>query len=156
MVDIDVPNHLMMLNSIYKLHLGEEDSVQGKSELDHYLLNGCEDLKGNKFDILNWWKVNSTKYQILSHIARDVLPIPVSTVASEFAFMNENRVLDDFESLLSPKIVEALICAQNWLRCSPIDLHEALEEIEGYQIEPEMASECLLSMDSMEPMAFDV
>ena len=28
MVDIDVPNHLMMLNSIYKLHLEEEDSYK--------------------------------------------------------------------------------------------------------------------------------
>ena len=42
------------------------------------------DIEG--FDILDWWRVNSSKYRILSQVARDVLAILVSTVASESAF----------------------------------------------------------------------
>ncbi|XP_054808631.1 zinc finger BED domain-containing protein RICESLEEPER 2-like [Prosopis cineraria] len=67
------------------------------------------------FDILTWWKVNSTKYRVLSLIARDVLAVPVSTVASESVFSTGGRVIDDYRSSLSPKMTEALICAQNWL-----------------------------------------
>jgi hypothetical protein len=53
------------------------------------------------FDILGWWKVNGIKYPILAEIARDVLAIPISTVASESAFSTGGRVLDCFRSSLS-------------------------------------------------------
>ena len=44
-------------------------------------------------------------------IARDVLAIPVLTVASESAFGIGGWVLDTFRTSLTPRIVEALICA---------------------------------------------
>ena len=101
--------------------MAEENSIEGKSELDHYLLDGNEPIVEN-FDILSWWKVNSSKYPILGQIAQDVLPIPISTVAFEFAFSVGDRVLYYFESPPSLKVIEALICAKNWLMCSPINL----------------------------------
>ncbi|XP_015932594.1 zinc finger BED domain-containing protein RICESLEEPER 3-like [Arachis duranensis] len=52
---------------------------------------------------------------ILSLIARDILGIPVSTVASESCFSTGGRVLDVFRSSLSPLMAEALICTQSWL-----------------------------------------
>ncbi|KAH9686208.1 BED-type domain-containing protein [Citrus sinensis] len=55
-----------------------------KSELDTYLEE--EDKTTPDFDILMWWKVNRSRYPILSEIARDLLAVPVSTVASESAF----------------------------------------------------------------------
>ena len=119
---------------LYEQHLAEENSIEGKSELDHYLLDGNEPIVEN-FDILSWWKVNSSKYPILGQIAQDVLPIPISTVAFEFAFSVGDRVLYYFESSPSLKVVEALICAQNWLMCSPINLQQALNDLESYQID---------------------
>jgi len=50
-------------------------------------LDGCE-ASTNEFDILLWWKVNAPKYPILAEIARDILAIPIYTIASEFAFSN--------------------------------------------------------------------
>ena len=102
-----------------------------ETEVDRYLMKSCEDPTDPNFDILMWWKINSSKYKILSLIARDVLAIPVSTVASESAFSTGGRILDPFRSSLSPNTVEALVCAQNWLRSSSkIDLREFMDKIE--------------------------
>ena len=65
------------------------------------------------FDILMWWKMNSSRYRVLFQIARDVLAIPISTVASESTFSTGGAYLDLFHS---PNTVEALICTQNWLK----------------------------------------
>ena len=61
-----------MVKSIYKMHLAQEDSLESKSEVDRYLVDGVEEDSLN-FYILNWWKVNSSKYRILSKVARDLL-----------------------------------------------------------------------------------
>ena len=91
-----------------------------------------EKIHGNtKFEILSWWKTNSARYPVLSQVARDILAIPVSTVASEAAFSTGGRVLDRFRSSLSPKLVECLICTQDWLRVydtSIPDVEELMEE----------------------------
>ncbi|KAA0032148.1 transposase [Cucumis melo var. makuwa] len=58
---------------------------QGSSEIDIYLLEANVRTEGD-FDILQWWKMNSDRFEVLGHMARDILAIPVSTVASESAF----------------------------------------------------------------------
>ncbi|XP_042974657.1 cysteine-rich receptor-like protein kinase 10 [Carya illinoinensis] len=79
----------------FKQELQSEDSLESRSEVDRYLAEKCED-EGDNFDLLNWWKVNSVRYRIFSKVARDVLAIPVSTVASESTFSTAGRVLDPF------------------------------------------------------------
>lgn len=68
------------------------------------------------FNILNWWKVHTPRYPILSMIARDVLAMPMSTLGPDLAFRYGARVLDHHRSSLSPDTREALICGQDWLR----------------------------------------
>ena len=79
-------------NNRFKQHLADEDSVESKSELDKYLLESSEDPNVEDFDILMWWKMNSSRYRVMSQIACDVLAIPVSTVAFESAFSMEGGV----------------------------------------------------------------
>ncbi|KAL2247343.1 UNVERIFIED_CONTAM: Zinc finger BED domain-containing protein DAYSLEEPER [Sesamum indicum] len=62
---------------------GGKDHV--KSELEKYLNEDVEEYR-KKFDILKWWKVNTQRFPILSKMARDILAVPVSTVALEAAF----------------------------------------------------------------------
>uniref|UniRef100_A0A803QBB7 HAT C-terminal dimerisation domain-containing protein n=1 Tax=Cannabis sativa TaxID=3483 RepID=A0A803QBB7_CANSA len=98
----------------------EEENTEKKTEVDRYLMEQCVDVDDVDFDLLTWWKLNASRFKILSMIARDVLAIPVSTVSSESAFSTAGRVVDPFRSSLTPKTVEALICIQNWIRSKPI------------------------------------
>ncbi|CAN1337947.1 Putative AC9 transposase [Linum perenne] len=61
-------------------------------------------------------------------MARDVLAVPISFVASESAFSTGGRVLSNFRSSLTPAIVEALICAEDWLRSTSPDIFDPEEE----------------------------
>ncbi|XP_077217893.1 zinc finger BED domain-containing protein RICESLEEPER 2-like [Tasmannia lanceolata] len=78
---------------------------------------------------------------------RDVLAIPVSTVASESAFSSGGRVLDQFRSSLTPKLVESLICTKDWLRSSstPIEIDEILEELDDDDVESGVTGDGALS-----------
>lgn len=82
-----------------KLHMKKQKndsrSLGVKSELDKYLLEDQEP-ESEDFDILSWWKVNSPRFPVLSQLARDVLAIFMSSVASECAFSTGGRILDPF------------------------------------------------------------
>ena len=82
-----------------------------KYELDQYLMDNVE--KPNDFNILTLWKNSSNRYPTISKMARDVLSISVSTVASESTLSTSDRILDSYRSSLSPKTVEDLICTQS-------------------------------------------
>ena len=134
-LESDLQNVAQYADFMFKKQKIDQDSLDSKSELDKYLNDGCE-ISQSSFDLLGWWKSNANKYRILSLIAKDVLAMPVSTVASESAFSTGGRVLDSFRSALTPRLVEALICGQNWLRSStqPIYLDSILEQLESISI----------------------
>lgn len=71
---------------------------------------------GESLDVLAWWKWNGPKYGDVARMARDILAIPVSTMALESAFSTGGRTIDDYRSSLSSDEVESLICSQDWLR----------------------------------------
>ncbi|CAN0913177.1 Zinc finger BED domain-containing protein RICESLEEPER 2 [Linum grandiflorum] len=88
-----------------------------------------ENLVVDKFDILGWWSSHHGKlFPILSEMAREILAIPISTVASKSAFSTGGRVLNDFRTSLSPQVVEVVICCEDWLRSSPVTPFIADEE----------------------------
>ncbi|KAL6554443.1 hypothetical protein OROMI_020116 [Orobanche minor] len=99
-----------------------EDLVVG-NEVDRYLLDPIEKSQGSKFDI----------------------SIRVSTVASESCFITGKRVIDPYRSSMTPKIVEALIYFQNWLKSDNIiglEYFPTIEEVEFYEtIEKEQQEE---------------
>ncbi|XP_054806308.1 zinc finger BED domain-containing protein RICESLEEPER 2-like [Prosopis cineraria] len=117
--------------------LKKRTSMDPQSELDRYLATDSRaeiSSSDYEFDILSWWKENSEKYKILSHMARDVLALPVSTAASESAFSTSGRVVDQYMSSLSPKMAEALIYGQNWLQSgqSLSELVDKLHEFDNF------------------------
>jgi hypothetical protein len=126
------------MNKFHKYQASKSD-VESKSKLDRYLMEDVEKMNVN-FDILNWWEVNSTKFLVITQIARDVLAILITTIALKLAFSTRGRVLDTFRSSLAPTTDEVLICSQNWLRSKPICIgngydSEIIDDAESHRLE---------------------
>ena len=114
------------MDGSYKEMVNEIRVTDPKDELDIYLKAEVENpktLPGMEWDVLSWWRLNSQKYPVLSEIARDVLAMQVSYVASESAFSTSGRLLEPSRSCLTHYMVETLVCLEQWLK-SEIKLSE--------------------------------
>ncbi|GJV57986.1 zinc finger BED domain-containing protein RICESLEEPER 2 [Tanacetum coccineum] len=67
------------------------------------------------FDILAWWKEREIQFFILSAMARDLLTVQASTVASESAFSISGRIISERRSRLTPESVEVCVCLKDYL-----------------------------------------
>jgi hypothetical protein len=119
-----------LMRSIIDQQMNENGggSVTAKSEIEKYFSEENEEDKQG-FDILKYWKDNENRFPVLSHMARDLLAIPISTVASESAFSLGGRILDDFRSSLTSIMVEKLICASDWIRSEYVSVEEDTEQL---------------------------
>ena len=98
----------------YKSQLIGSDS--SKSQLDLYLEEARFDRKLHEdLNVMGYWKSHSNRFLELSLMARDILSIPITTVASESAFSIGGHILDKFRSSLLPQTAKALLCARDWL-----------------------------------------
>ncbi|RAL44403.1 hypothetical protein DM860_011680 [Cuscuta australis] len=83
------------------------------------------------FDVLRCWKRNEHMFPCLGMLARQVLSIPVSTVAVEREFSAGGNILTDYRSCLNAESLETLVCNQDWL----LARRQAQES--SYQLESE-------------------
>ncbi|KAL0392827.1 UNVERIFIED_CONTAM: putative AC transposase [Sesamum radiatum] len=90
-----------------------------KSKLDSYLNEKIETDESPSLSITEWWKSHTPRFSILARLARDVLAMPISTVASESIFSNGGRIIDNFRASLTLKMAQALICCQDWMCHTP-------------------------------------
>ncbi|KAL2938851.1 putative AC9 transposase, partial [Bienertia sinuspersici] len=77
---------------------GSSSSSLKKKVLGEYLTYQFE--TEENFHIIQWWKNHSSKFPVLARIAKDILAIPASTIASESAFSAGRRVLYEKRSRL--------------------------------------------------------
>ncbi|XP_015161142.1 zinc finger BED domain-containing protein RICESLEEPER 2-like [Solanum tuberosum] len=119
-----------------------ENTTTVKTELQKYLAEENE-VESKNFNILSWWKINSPRFPILAEMVRDVLAIPISSVASKCAFSTDGHILDSFKSSLTPKLVKTLVCLQDWIRSEsrPISVEEDIDVLE--QLEQDLANSIL-------------
>ena len=63
-----------------------------KSQLDLYLEEPRLDKKQNsKLEVLSWWKEHYNRFLELSLMARDLMSIPITTVAPESSFITVKK-----------------------------------------------------------------
>ncbi|WVZ75364.1 hypothetical protein U9M48_023422 [Paspalum notatum var. saurae] len=112
------------VNDIFDQYLSSEPVVPtsyASSELDLYLEENVLPRTMN-LDIISWWNVGALKFPTLRKIARDIMAIPVTTVASESVFSTSGRIISPHRSRLAPKMVEALMCMQAWSRADMLGI----------------------------------
>jgi len=103
-------------SSGFDTYQGKSSSTRSlKSELDKYLEEEKQPRKDPNFNVLIWWQGVGLRYPTLRKIARDILAVPISTVASESVFSTGGRVVTPHQSRLHPKTLEGLMCSQSWL-----------------------------------------
>ncbi|CAN0916265.1 Zinc finger BED domain-containing protein DAYSLEEPER [Linum grandiflorum] len=108
----------------------------GKSELQLYLedplLPRVKEVNGVRIshviDVLEWWKKIEYRYPQLSRMARDILSIPITSVASESSFSLGGRVLNKWRTCILSDTLEALMTTRNWLYGYKIEDGEGIED----------------------------
>ncbi|KAK0572261.1 hypothetical protein LWI29_028826 [Acer saccharum] len=98
------------------------------AELTSYL-EAQFDSREKGFELLVWWKTYGYyKYPILSHLARDVLVILVSTVSSKQVFNTTGRIVEERRNSLTPEMVEVLAYVRDWERAKKRLQNETVDE----------------------------
>lgn len=95
-------------------------------DLDEYRLDHTINLY-----VLSWWKMNKNQCSSLSNMARDILSIPITTVASESCFSMGGQILTKWRASLKPENAEALVTTHSWLFGYKIDGDEDDQELNG-------------------------
>ncbi|GFS38644.1 hypothetical protein Acr_00g0058770 [Actinidia rufa] len=101
-----------------------------------------EELTNMVRDVVNRAFVEYEKFNIPapfstpSSSVMEVDQLRSGAIASEAAFSTGGRVVDQFRSSLSPKLVECLICMQDWLRATPLpfEVEEDMEQMQDLEL----------------------
>ncbi|CAK8563449.1 unnamed protein product [Lathyrus sativus] len=113
----------------FDAYIMETSTQQTKSELDQYLEESLLP-RVPDFDVLSWWKLNKLKYPTLSKMARDILSVPVSSAPADSIFDSKSKEMDQYRSSLRPEVVEALVCAKDWMHYGAAEASSALVKME--------------------------
>ncbi|KAK9682394.1 hypothetical protein RND81_10G070700 [Saponaria officinalis] len=110
-IPLDASSDTFMMD--YDSYSSDAFTSAGKSELKLYLEEPILP-RSAEINVLDYWKTHCVRYPVLAQMVRDVLAIPISTVASESTFSIGGRILDPYRSSLKPSTVEALVCLRDW------------------------------------------
>ncbi|KAM0041071.1 putative transcription factor/ chromatin remodeling BED-type(Zn) family [Helianthus debilis subsp. tardiflorus] len=110
---------ITMLNVVRDETVKQQRGSEPSSELGRYKITSYSHTmtseEYNNFDILSWWKSKESEFPILATMARDILTVQASTVASESVFSLSGRVLSIRRTRLTPESLEMAICLKDHL-----------------------------------------
>ncbi|KAL0285680.1 UNVERIFIED_CONTAM: Zinc finger BED domain-containing protein RICESLEEPER 3 [Sesamum calycinum] len=111
LVDFSFAKFIMKVEGLRLVRNNSATKVPMISELDMCLEENLLP-RARDFNILNWWKTNGVKFPTLQKMVKDSLAIPVSIVASEFAFSSSRRLINPHYSMVHHTTMEALMCSR--------------------------------------------
>ena len=121
--------NINLYNSLLEDATRRQRTSAPTSELGQYMAtNFLATLRPEQFqnfDILAWWKEREIQLPILSAMARDLLTVQASSVASESAFSVSGRIISERRSRLTPESVEVCVCLKDYLDGIDRVQHEA-------------------------------
>ncbi|KNA25128.1 hypothetical protein SOVF_009420, partial [Spinacia oleracea] len=122
-----------------------------KSELESYLEEQLMP-RTTDLNVLEFWRTHETRYSTLARMARDILLIPISMVASESAFSTGGRLLDAYRSSLLLSVVEAIICLRDWV-FGQVKMEPQLEELCGaiMKLKAKEQVDAIVNVDDIPP-----
>ncbi|GKV39205.1 hypothetical protein SLEP1_g47012 [Rubroshorea leprosula] len=112
--DINYMAANVSLKSIYQVYK-EKYLATKPNRLEFYQYLEDEESYLIEIDILKWWQNNSSKFPTMVKMARDFLAIPLSTIVTNSAFTTEVKKIVSSNSDQDLKIINAIICCQDWL-----------------------------------------
>ncbi|KAK9734436.1 hypothetical protein RND81_04G139500 [Saponaria officinalis] len=101
----EFPGFAAFANDVNRVSNTQLDLYLEDTRVDHTL----------EIDVLTWWQENESRYPIVATMAREILAIPVTTVASESSFSMGSRLITKWRSSLKPEIADALLTTRTWL-----------------------------------------
>lgn len=111
-------------------YLEESSTECSKSELLIYLDEANVKCNDKEFNLVNFWKVNSHRFPVVSKMAKNFLAVPASSVSSECTFSTGGRILDDYRSSLNPEMVQALVCSSSWIRGAANEMNPPIHMVQ--------------------------
>ncbi|XP_021747193.1 uncharacterized protein LOC110713034 [Chenopodium quinoa] len=121
-----------------------EDSPSNRlsMEIDSYLCTPRQPTyEGQNYDVLKYWESKISVYPILAVMVKDVLAIPITSVAYESSFSMGGRILNKYRPGLCFCLrMLRLVTTQNWLSGYDCDIEEDILEIGKEVIDESFAS----------------
>ena len=71
--------------------------------------------QNSKLEVLSWWKEHYNRFLELSLMARDLMRILITNVASQSSFSTGKKILTPYRSHLLLENVKATLCTKSWL-----------------------------------------
>ncbi|CAL5198527.1 unnamed protein product [Lathyrus oleraceus] len=67
-------------------------------------------------DVLEWWKINSTRYPRLSLMARDFLAVQATSIVPEELFCGKGDEIDKQRFCMQHDSTQAILCIKSWIQ----------------------------------------
>ncbi|GKB33825.1 zinc finger BED domain-containing protein RICESLEEPER 2-like protein [Tanacetum coccineum] len=105
-----------LLNKLKQNKREKHDRI-ATSEYERYVESdfvshlSTEELTG--YDVLGFWKANESTFPIISQMARYILSVQATSVASESAFSTSGRVLSIRRTRLTPAFLDMCMCLKD-------------------------------------------